>query len=68
MVKLHAQLSTSEQRAAFLPPPRGSAQTKVVLATDIAETSVTIPDVTLVIDGGLHRLMSCDERASHGSR
>ena len=27
----------------------------MILATDIAEASVTIPDVTLVIDGGLHR-------------
>ena len=30
----------------------------MILATDIAEASVTIPDVTLVIDGGLHRLAS----------
>ncbi|MEC8042931.1 MAG: hypothetical protein VX181_19990, partial [Pseudomonadota bacterium] len=54
----------AEQRAAFLPPP-AAALTKVVLATDIAETSVTIPDVTLVIDGGLHRALATDERASH---
>ena len=59
VVPLHSQLSTAEQRDAFPPPPRGT--TKVVLATDIAETSVTIPDVTLVIDGGLHRRVSCDE-------
>jgi hypothetical protein len=35
--------------------------TKVVLATDIAETSVTIPDVTLVINGGTHKMMSMDQ-------
>ena len=34
---------------------------QVVLATDIAEASVTIPDVTLVIDGALHRTMHEDE-------
>ena len=39
-------------------PPRW----QVVLATDIAETSVTIPDITVVIDGGLHRAPACDER------
>jgi HrpA-like RNA helicase len=64
VVRLHSQLSSTEQRAAFDPPPRPHT-TKVVLATDIAETSVTIPDVTLVLDGGLHRLLVCDERASH---
>ena len=30
----------------------------MILATDIAEASVTIPDATLVIDGGLHRLVA----------
>ena len=34
----------------------------MILATDIAEASVTIPDVTLVIDGGLHRTVTRDER------
>ena len=54
VVRLHSQLTAAEQRAAFAraPSPR---QTKVVVATDIAETSVTIDDVTMVIDGGLHR-------------
>ena len=64
IVRLHSQLSTAEQRIAFLPPPT-PGQTKVVVATDIAETSVTIPDVVLVIDGGLHRMLACDDRASH---
>jgi HrpA-like RNA helicase len=54
VVRLHSQLAPAEQRAAFAPPPR-AGQTKVVISTDIAETSVTIDDVTLVIDGGLHR-------------
>lgn len=60
VLPLHSKLSASEQRSAFLRPPSGV--TKVILATDIAETSVTIPDVTLVIDGGLHRTVSCDQR------
>ena len=60
VVKLHAQLATAEQRSAFAAAPAGLM--KLILATNIAETSVTIPDVTCVIDSGLHRHMQCDER------
>ena len=45
VLPLHAQLSAAEQRRAFEPPPSG--KTKVVLATDVAEASVTIADVSL---------------------
>ena len=62
VVRLHSQLTPAEQRAAFAPAPRAQ-QTKVVVATDIAETSVTIDDITLVIDGGLHRAPSVDARS-----
>ncbi|KFG86605.1 putative ATP-dependent RNA helicase (Hrh1) [Metarhizium anisopliae] len=48
---LYGQLSIDGQREAFLP-----AQTKftrkIVLATNIAETSVTVPGVRYVVDGG----------------
>ena len=60
VLPLHSQLSSAEQQRAFAPPPAG--RTKVVVATDIAETSVTIPDVTLVLEGGLCRKVSCDAR------
>jgi ATP-dependent RNA helicase DHX29 len=40
----------SEQRQAFKRPPRGVR--KVVLATNIAETSLTIEDVVWVVDSG----------------
>lgn len=40
----------SEQRQAFRVPPRGVR--KVVLATNIAETSLTIEDVVWVVDAG----------------
>ena len=36
--------------------------TKVVLATNIAETSITIDDVSYVIDCGRHKVSSCDPR------
>ena len=43
-------LSSSEQAEAFSVPPHGVR--KIVLATNIAETGITIPDVVFVIDAG----------------
>ncbi len=50
---LYGTLNRTEQDRAILPSPKG--QRKVVLATNIAETSLTIDGVTIVIDSGLHR-------------
>ncbi|KAF2239043.1 P-loop containing nucleoside triphosphate hydrolase protein [Viridothelium virens] len=47
---LHASLQSSEQRQVFPPPPRGKR--KVIAATNVAETSITIEDVVAVIDAG----------------
>lgn len=57
---LHSSISTEDQEAAFLVPPEGCR--KVVLATNIAETGITIPDVTAVIDTGKHKESRFDER------
>ncbi|KAF2687783.1 ATP-dependent RNA helicase A [Lentithecium fluviatile CBS 122367] len=57
---LHSTISSEEQQAAFLLPPPGMR--KIVLATNIAETGVTIPDITCVIDTGKHKEMRFDER------
>ena len=57
---LHSSVATEEQERAFLLPPPGVR--KIVLATNIAETGVTIPDVTCVIDGGKHKEMRFDEK------
>ncbi|TAY19295.1 ATP-dependent helicase HrpB [Rhizobium leguminosarum] len=51
---LYGNLSQKEQDAAIRPASRGTR--KIVLATSIAETSITIDGVRIVIDSGLQRL------------
>ena len=57
---LHSSIATGDQERAFLIPPPGTR--KIVLSTNIAETGVTIPDITCVIDGGKHKEMRFDEK------
>jgi ATP-dependent RNA helicase DHX29 len=49
---LHSLLSSAEQQRVFEIMPAGSGRTKVVISTNLAETSLTIEDVTVVIDSG----------------
>lgn len=55
---LYGQLSQAEQDAAIAPTASG--QRKIVLATAIAETSLTIEGVRVVIDAGLRRSQRFD--------
>ena len=48
LMSLHGSLSPSEQRKVF--QTAASNEIKVVVSTNVAEASVTIPDVTVVID------------------
>ncbi len=54
IVPLYGRLSKEEQEKVFIPTPDG--KTKVVISTNIAETSVTINGITAVIDSGLVKL------------
>lgn len=57
---LYGALSLQDQRKAILPAPVG--QRKVVLATNIAETSLTIEGIRLVVDSAQERVASFDPR------
>lgn len=57
---LYGALPLSEQRKAILPAPAG--RRKVVLATNIAETSLTIEGIRLVVDSALERAGVFDTR------
>ena len=58
ILPLYGELSSAEQDAA-LAPARASSR-RVVLATNIAETSLTIPGVRVVVDSGLVRRLRFD--------
>ncbi|MCA9347783.1 hypothetical protein KC867_00055 [Candidatus Saccharibacteria bacterium] len=51
IIPLHGQLSAEEQRKAFMKHGGG----KIVLATNVAQTSITIEDIDAVVDSGLER-------------
>jgi ATP-dependent helicase HrpA len=52
MLPLYARLSAAEQQRVF----QRTAQRRVVLATNVAETSLTIPGIVYVVDSGLARV------------
>jgi len=52
IVPLHGDLSPADQDLALAP----ARQRKLILSTNVAETSVTVPGVTAVIDSGLARI------------
>jgi ATP-dependent helicase HrpB len=65
ILPLYGELSSEEQEAALRPAASdarqaGSDPRRVVLATNIAETSLTIPGVRVVVDSGLVRRLRFD--------
>jgi ATP-dependent helicase HrpB len=59
--RLHGQVEPAVQRAALAPPAPGTR--KLVLASAIAETSLTLDDVSIVVDSGLARRPRYDRGA-----
>jgi ATP-dependent helicase HrpB len=59
--RLHGSLEPAAQRSAIAAPPPG--RRKIVLATSIAETSLTLDGVRIVVDSGLARRPRYDRSA-----
>jgi len=59
-VPLHGSMPPDRQDQAVAPPARG--RRKVIVATNVAETSITIPGVRMVVDSGLARVFRVDPR------
>ncbi|XP_038573839.1 ATP-dependent RNA helicase DHX30-like [Micropterus salmoides] len=58
ILPLHSSLSVADQQAVFQRPQGG--QRKIVLTTNIAETSITIDDIVHVVDAGTHKEQNYD--------
>ena len=56
VVPLHGSLAADEQDSALRPSPGR----RVIVATNIAETSLTVPGVTAVVDAGLQKIARYD--------
>ncbi|CAG0880087.1 unnamed protein product [Darwinula stevensoni] len=53
IVEAHSRLSPAQQERVFDIPPEGIR--KIILATNVAETSITISDVVYVVDAGIQK-------------
>jgi ATP-dependent RNA helicase DHX57 len=62
VLPLHASLETREQKKVFSAAPPGKR--KVVVATNVAETSITIDDIVAVIDSGRVKETSFDPQTN----
>ena len=63
IIPLHSSVQPAEQRQAFKKPPEGVR--KIVVATNIAETSLTIEDVVYVVDTAKLKVGMYWEHPSH---
>ncbi|CAB1326365.1 unnamed protein product [Coregonus sp. 'balchen'] len=60
ILPLHSSMSVGDQQAVFQRPPEG--RRKIVLATNIAETSITIDDIVHVVNAGSQKEQNYDTR------
>ncbi|GAA3095374.1 hypothetical protein GCM10020254_45800 [Streptomyces goshikiensis] len=61
VLPLYARLSHAEQHRVFQRPPAGTTR-RIVLATNVAETSLTVPGIKYVIDPGTARISRYSHR------
>lgn len=65
ILPLHSTITTLEQAGVFKKPPEGFR--KVILSTNIAESSLTVPDIKYVIDFCLEKCLVCDPETNFQS-
>src|SRR5699024_4497690 len=61
VLPLFGRLSAQDQQKIFSPPKAGTYR-RVILSTNVAETSLTVPGITYVIDSGLARISRSSQR------
>ncbi|APX32386.1 ATP-dependent RNA helicase HrpA [Brachybacterium sp. P6-10-X1] len=61
VLPLFGRLSAQDQQKIFSPPPAGTYR-RIILSTNVAETSLTVPGITYVIDSGLARISRYSQR------
>ncbi|KAH8417162.1 hypothetical protein KR222_005196 [Zaprionus bogoriensis] len=65
IVRCHSLMSPDSQAEVFQPPPPGHR--KVILTTNISESSITVPDVSYVIDFCLTKVLHTDSSTNFSS-
>ncbi|XP_053657459.1 ATP-dependent RNA helicase TDRD9 isoform X1 [Cherax quadricarinatus] len=62
---LHSTITQEEQQSVFTMPPSGFR--KIIISTNVAESSITLPDIKYVIDFCLTKVLTCDEVTNYTS-
>lgn len=63
VIAIHSEIPFEEQEAAFMPTM--SHEVKIILATNAAESSITLPDVDIIICLGMHKAISYNLERHH---
>ncbi|MHB1172059.1 MAG: helicase-related protein, partial [Lacisediminihabitans sp.] len=63
VLPLYGRLSAAEQHRVFQPTASAGTRRRIVLATNVAETSLTVPGIRYVIDAGTARISRYSTRA-----